>query len=289
MKDYKSHFRFSKRQRNGILFLAIIIVILQSIYFFGDFSNTKSIDAKSRNEIQGFQDQIDALKQVEKNSIPKIYPFNPNFLTDFKAYQLGLNVDEIDRLFTYRKSGKFVNSAKEFQEVTGINDSLLAEISPYFKFPEWTQNKSRKKDITKEVIRKSTTKNDLNTVTKKELQVINGIGEKLANRIVAYRELLQGYTYNEQLYEVYYLDKATANKVLEKFEVKSIPKINPININEASFKEILHLPYTDYNLTKKIVNFRDENGGFLTLESLKQIDSFPLEKFDLLALYLTAE
>ena len=52
---------------------------------------------------------------------------------------MGMSEQEIDRLLTFRKKGKYVNSAREFQQVTGVGDSLLRMMSPLFKFPEWTQ------------------------------------------------------------------------------------------------------------------------------------------------------
>ncbi len=122
-----------------------------------------------------------------------------------------------------------------------------------------------------------------------DLKSIYGIGDKLAKRIITYRELLKGYTYNEQLYEVYYLDKDVADNILKQFSVFEKPEIIKININNATFKEILHLPYIDYGLTKKICNYRDEIGAYNTLEDLKKIDSFPLEKFDRIALYLVTD
>jgi len=293
MNFLKSHFWYNKRQRNGILFLITLILVLQLIYVFIDFSPNENANFDI-SEIDTAQTQIDSLKRVKiENSKPKIFPFNPNYLTDFKAYRLGLSIEEIDRLFNYRKTGKFVNSAKEFQTVTGINDSLLSIISPYFKFPEWVKTK-QKKSITNKPdtdnfnLQKPSTK-DLNLATISDLKSIHGIGDKLAKRIITYRELLKGYTYKEQLYEVYYLDKEVANKVLKQFSVFEKPEIIKININNATFKEILHLPYIDYGLTKKICNYRDEIGAYTTLEDLKKIDSFPLEKFDRIALYLVAD
>jgi len=293
MNFLKSHFWYNKRQRNGAIFLIALILVLQLIYLFIDFSpdNNTNFDV---SEVDTAQTQIDSLKRVKiENSKPKIFPFNPNYLTDFKAYKLGLSVEEIDKLLDYRKTGKFVNSAKEFQNITDVNDSLLQIISPYFKFPEWVKTKQKNSTTIKPNthnynLSKPSTK-DLNLVTLSDLKTINGIGDKLAKRIISYRELLKGFSFNEQLYEVYYLDKAVADKVLKQFMVFEKPKIQKIDINEATFKDILHLPYIDYDLTKKICNYRDEIGVYTTLEDLKKIDSFPLEKFDRIALYLVAE
>lgn len=255
------------------------------MYFFVDFSNDEVLFQE--DELSGYQTQIDSLKNIqENNSARNIYPFNPNYITDFKGYMLGMSTDEIDNLLDFRKTGRFVNSAAEFQKVTKVSDSLLKQISPYFKFPEWV-SKSKKikeqKKAEKIIIR------DLNTATESDLKEINGVGEKLAKRIIAYRKLLGGFTFDEQIYEVYYLDTDVADKVLNKFKVLEKPVIKQVNINDATFKEVLHLPYIDYKLTKKIFNYRDDVDELKNLEELKKIDSFPLDKFDRIALYLTAE
>jgi len=292
MKKFKSHFWYNKRQRNGILFLTGLILIIQFLYFFWQFDSNEKIFSVDNSATM--QQRIDSLKTIA-NEQPIIFPFNPNFISDFKGYQLGMSLEEIDKLLAYRKTGAFVNSTEEFQEVTQINDSLLAAISPYFKFPEWVDSKKRtgekliiKKDIEQKSVLKII-KKDINTATEKDLQKINGIGEKLAKRIISYRDLLQGYSYDEQLFEVYYLDEETAQKVLQHFCVIEKPSIDKLNLNEATFKEILHLPYIDYALTQRIFNYKREVNKIEALEELKKIDSFPLEKFDRIALYLTTE
>ncbi len=284
MNEKRSHFRLNKQQRNGIFFLILIIIGLQLIYFFYDFSSKKTFDENSTSIIK-FQKELDSLKAVQKENFHKIYPFNPNYLTDYRAYQLGMSVEEIDRLFVYRDQGKFINSAKEFQEVTKINDSLLNHIKPYFKFPKWVSQK--KKEAVKK--KRNFEKNDLNLATEQQLRQINGVGEKLAKRIISYRNLLKGFAFNDQIYEVYYLEKETADRILEQYEVKTKPEIAKLNINKASFKEILHLPYIDYDLTKRIVQYRDRNGSIESIEDLKKIDSFPIEKFNRISLYLTVK
>ena len=124
-------------------------------------------------------------------------------------------------------------------------------------------------------------------VTINQLKNLKGIGEKLAKRIIAYRNLLSGFTFNEQLYEVYYIDKDIVSTVLQNYWVTQKPVIKKININKATFKEVLHLPYLDYKLTKKIFDYRNKIGEFSSLEEFVKIDSFPVNKFERIALYLT--
>lgn len=286
MNFIESHFWYTKSQRNGILFLFVILFSVQLALYFIDFSSNEDLNDQ---EFALIQLKVDSLKTIEKTAPKtKIYTFNPNYLSDFKAYQLGLTTEQIDRLFTYREKGKFVNSVAEFQEITGVNDSLSAIISPYFKFPKWIKKKASDKEIFKKEVLPSEVK-DLNTATTEELQSVSGVDLKMAKRIIAYRKLLQGYSSNEQLYEVYYLKKQTARKILQYFTVSDPPKLKKLNINTASFKELLRTPYLDYHLTKKICQFRDQNDFFESLDELKKIDSFPIEKFDRIALYLSAE
>ena len=149
------------------------------------------------------QAHIDTLKKKAFQNKAKIYPFNPNYITDFKGYSLGMSVSEIDRLHHFRKQNKFANSPKEFQRVTQISDSLLEAISPYFKFPEWTRNSkqlkvgsNRYKDeqnnhLAEEGLGKNFSERDqikdLNAATIEDLRAINGIGEVLSTRIIKFR------------------------------------------------------------------------------------------------------
>ena len=286
MNFLKSHFTYNKRQRNGIFFLLVIIIALQSVFFFVDFSSSKTSDLSSEKIIL-FQREMDSLKKVEfKKNTLKIYPFNPNFISDYKGYQLGMSIEEIDKLHTFRNKGTYVNSVKHFQQITEVNDSLLSVISPYFKFPKW---ETSKKYFSIKSSNKPINKQDINKVYETDLRVVNGIGEKLARRIIQYRTKLQGFSYNSQLYEVWSLDKEVVDRVLQHFDVMESPIIKKININEATFKEVLAIAYIDYELTKKIFNYRDEVAEIQKLEELKKIDGFPLEKFDRIALYLEAE
>jgi DNA uptake protein ComE-like DNA-binding protein len=290
MSFIKSHFRYTKSQRNGIFFLLIFIVFLQGIFFFIDFSSEENTSV-SQTEILAFQKEMDSLKNVEqKKAIPKIFPFNPNFITDFKGHQLGMSIKEIDKLLAFRAQGKFINSTKQFQEITGINDSLLAVISPYFKFPDWiSSQKNTERQYPNNKIDKSIVKKDLNAASAEDLIIVNGIGEKLAKRIIDYRTKLQGFSFNDQIFEVWALDKEVVDKVLQYFEVTKPPAIQKINVNTATFKEVLAIVYVDYELTKKIFNYKNQVAEIQSIEELKKIDGFPLEKFNRIALYLEAK
>lgn len=302
MKNIKSHFKFNKQERSGIFFLLLIIISLQVGYFvfksfsWDDAEITFSSDAAT-------QAKIDALKEkaLVKDSI-KIYPFNPNFITDYKGYILGMSVTEIDRLHTFRGENKYVNSQEGFQKVTQISDSLLRVISPYFKFPEWT--KKRKQTSINSIRNKSENKNqntskalgnenkiyrrkDLNSVTAEELRSINGIGEKLSARIIKFRDRLGGFLVDAQLFDVYGLEPVVVDRALKKFKVINPPKIEKININVASVEMLTELIYLQKSVAIDIVNYRNSKGSIDSFAELSNIENFPIKKIDRIALYLS--
>ena len=284
MKFIQSHFWYNKRQRNGILFLFLFLFFIQFVLYFFSFSDDEFIN---QEQFALLEAKIDSLqKENSIRSKPKTYRFNPNYLSDFKAYQIGLSVEEADRLFAFRAKGNFINSSVDFQKVTEVSDSLLDLISPLFKFPSWL-NKKKPKPIYHDKVR--IIARDLNKASIEQLDSIDGVNTKLAKRIISYKNLLKAYSMNEQLYEVYYLDRETANRILRYYQVIDTPEIDKLDLNTATFKQFLQVPYIDYELTKKLIAYRDKNVLFQDLEELKKIDSFPLEKFDRIALYLTAE
>nr|WP_299034544.1 helix-hairpin-helix domain-containing protein [uncultured Tenacibaculum sp.] len=299
MKILKPHFWYNKRQRNGVFFLLLVIVVLQLIYVYVDFSSEKVEDV-NKKELVAFQNTIDSLKRIEMDKRkPKRYPFNPNYITDFKGYQLGMSAEEIDRLHNYRKQNKWINSVKDFKEVTKISDSLLAIISPYFKFPDWVvKRENQKKNKTAETssfekpiyskVYKTST-NDINKATQQDFETVSGVGEVLATRIIKYRNKLQGYSLSSQLYEVWGLNKETAKEVLKIFKIIDKPIIEKVNVNTATFKEVLKNPYIDYELCKKIFEYRDEMAELQNISELRNIKDFPLDKYDRIVIYLEAQ
>ena len=295
MKIFKSHFWYTKNQRNGILFLLIIIIFLQLIFHFKNFDSQQLVDL-SQPKITSYKKQLDSLKKKSsKKKKFKIYPFNPNYISDYKGYQLGMNVDEIDRLLAHREQKLYVNSAKEFQTITKISDSLLQKISPFFKFPDWVQKKNKNKNNQQRYIPNSRinvseiTTEDINKATLKDFTAIEGVDEYISERIIKYRSKLQGFSFKEQLFEVWGLDELMANKILSTFSIKNKPIIKKVNINTASFKEVLSNPYIDYELCIQIFDYKDEVAELQSISEIKNIEGFPIKKYNRIVLYLLAE
>ncbi len=284
----KSYFRFAKQQRNGILSLLLLIITVQLGYFFWVSKPDRKTNLTDY-EWLALQSVIDSLKNVTEQTSRVIHPFNPNFITDYKGYQLGMSVEEIDRLFAFRAQNKYVNSAKEFQEVTRVSDSLLKLISPYFKFPDWI--KQPKKQLFSEANNKSENKKeihkiDINQATQEDLVKIYGIGPVLSERILKQRELLGGFISMDQMQFIWGLNPEVIDNLHKHFVVATRPEINKIDINNTSVRELAKFPYFNYALAKEIVTHRSMYGEIKSIEDLTKIKGFPVEKLKIIALYL---
>lgn len=286
----KDYFKFTREQRTGIMVLFGIIVILQLVYFFVDFSVIEK-GYPDKQKWLSLQSQVDAEKLQNQNYIPKAYPFNPNFISDYKGYKLGMSVEEIDRLLAFRKNNKFVNSAKEFQNVTKVSDSLLNAIAPFFKFPDWVNHKKEfaaYKDFSNSTFAKKgkIVKIDINQATKEDLIKIYGIGEAISIRILTQKEKLGGFVSMEQLNDVWGLSPEVITNLNTHFAIAKLPNLNKIDINNASLKELSQFFYFKYDLARQIVKYRSMNGNFRNIEDLIKINGFPVEKANFIALYL---
>ncbi|MFD0976243.1 ComEA family DNA-binding protein [Salinimicrobium gaetbulicola] len=289
MKNIKSHFVFNRSQQNGIFLLVLIIIVLQLVYFFYPFSSEVVEGREQQKVVEELQRSVDSLKSIaaEKGTF-ELQPFNPNLISDYKGYTLGMSVEEIDRLLAFREKGLWVNSSEEFREVTGVSDSLLKKIAPYFKFPEWKKKEISNKDIPKNTLSTPRKKQDLNAASTEELQVINGIGEKLSERIVKYRSKIGGFRSSLQLEDVYGLSPEVIERLNRAFEVRSIPQ-EKLSLNSITVLDLSEIPYFNYELARSIITYRQNRGTISSFEELEHIKGFPVDKIERIKLYLAID
>ena len=287
MPQLKSYFIFSKSHRVGIVLLLLLIVIAQLCYFF--ISNQKATNSEDTQWLLA-QNEIDSIKQQMAAKKDTIYPFNPNFISDYKGYKLGMSTQEIDRLHQYRAQNKYVNSAAEFQKVTLVSNAVLEKISPYFKFPEWVSAKQEKSNKTFQVFapreKKEVIVKDINLATKEDLIAVYGIGEKLADKILIEKEKFGGFVSMEQFQFIWGISPEAIQDLQKRFVVKNTNSITKIAINDLSIKELSKFPYFNYSLAKEIVIFRTMNNGIKEIADLTKIKGMPNEKIKIIALYL---
>jgi len=259
---------FNRSQRRGILILLGLIFMVQLVIVFGDrFYKPQAVSYQIPAELQK---EYDSLRQIAlQKQQKKIYPFNPNYLTDYKGYYLGLNLEQIDRVLAFRKQGKYFQSKTQFKDVAGLSDSLFKALEPYIKIPVYKTYKSYKAGVTKI----STT--DINSTTAEDLQSINGIGQVLSARIIKFRNAIGGFTDKSQLNKVYGLEPDVVQRVWQKFKIvknsKPVVAIVQKPVNTATAEDYKQVYGIGDKLAERIVKYRNKIGGFTIPEQLNDV------------------
>ncbi len=142
---------------------------------------------------------------------------------------------------------------------------------------ETKKEKSIKKVISYPVLVKKIEKIkrfEINQADTIQLRQIRGIGEKLSQRIIKYRNKLGGFHTQNQLYEVYGLDSVVINRLLRYSTIDTSLVIKQqINqpLDKVFFKELLKHPYLKYEDVKAIFKHHREQGVFQTKKQLIQV------------------
>ncbi len=284
MKSLKPHFVFTKQQQRGAFFLILIIVVLQGLIFLIDFHPKPKLSDKQQEQLLLFNKEIDSLKVVREQN-KSTFKYNPNYISEYSAYVLNLPTNVVVKIKAYRSKGEYITTLAEFKKVSELPDTTVKRIANLLKFSKNNYKIPPKKSaIAKQV---QLTKEDLNKVTIQQLKKFNGIGDKLSARIIKFRTLLGGFLIDNQLYDVYGLDSTIVKTVLKKYTVQTLPKIQKISINNATKAQLATIPYINYKLASKIVNLRNELGGFSSFQELTKIQELPNNKIDRIKLYLT--
>lgn len=278
MKTSPSFLTLTKSQRKGILWTFAIFLVLHLALRFYPKNNQKASSLFVLDSLA--QQKVDSLIAVKPTkSKDTIYPFNPNYISDFKAYQLDISMEVVQRIRSYRASGKHINSLQDFKNVTQLPDDKVALIRPYLKLPKprFVSDKP-KKDVH--------VKKELNGASEADLQNVYGIGEVYAKRIIDLRNKIGGFLVKDQLNDVWGLAPETQIRIWEHFTLDSIPTIKKKNINEITIAELSALHYISTSLASRIVAVRTQKETLASWEDLSAIQQLDSIKKVRLSLYL---
>lgn len=138
---------------------------------------------------------------------------------------------------------------------------------------------------------------ELNSVTFEELAKVENIGRKLARNIIDYREKIGGFTTIRQLLDVPAIDTDTYNLIKNKlyvegertkFEEEQESDIaSKVNINTATVKELMTVPSITQSLAQKIVEYREKNGDFVSINEIKDVNGIGEIIFNDISDYIT--
>ena len=111
---------------------------------------------------------------------------------------------------------------------------------------------------------------DLNSCDTNDLVIVPQFGSKRAAKLVEYRAKLGGFYSFAQLQEVYVMQNIDTAK-LKLYLYINKQNIKMLNINTATYQDLVAHPYIDAYLTKLIIHYRERNGPIRDLDELQRI------------------
>lgn len=312
ISDYLS---FTKKERTGILVLLSLIVfflilpflypyfIKRKIYNHKDFEKAvASLEIKqadsagyfvNRNPDKQYYQNYNQLS--EKNIYPQqlkgeLFYFDPNSASSSDWKRLGLRDKTIATIQNYlSKGGKFFKK-EDIGKIWGLHENEVKRLMPYVQIQNTNPAKYPvEKKYEKKVYDKANYAPaivDINTADTAALIALPGIGSKLSQRIINFRDKLGGFYKVEQIGETFGLPDSTFQKIKGYLRLSNAG-VRRININTATIDEMKSHPYLRYALTNAIVQYRTQHGNFTAVADIKKIMIFTEEVFNKVSPYLS--
>jgi competence ComEA-like helix-hairpin-helix protein len=226
--------------------------------------------------------------------------FDPNTVDSLTLINIGLKPWKVKNFLHYRAAGKVFRSAEDMGNTYGWTEEDVAMLEPYVRVGEeyrrkekdgkrWEKREQweRKEEVPERTSNKfhTLTKVDVNTADTAMLRRIPGVGEKISEAIVRYRQRLGGFHSVNQLLDI----KIVSPELLEWFTVSSSPDIQRININKASFQALNSHPYISYEQTKALLQYIRLYGDVKDEETLLATGIFTREELEKLKPYIAYE
>jgi len=315
ISDYLS---FTRKERTGIMvILALILLFIVLPFFYPLFIHRKV------NDHSAFEKDIASLtikqadssdKEDNENNYRHYYPsqqknyndrtikgelfsFDPNTLSAGGWKKLGVRDKTIATIQNYLSKGGKFRHPEDIGKIWGLHEDEVQRLLPYVSIVEQTPaSTSDKKSFESRPYEKKENKSDnyriipfdINTADTSAFIALPGIGGKLANRIIAFRDKLGGFYKVEQVAETFALPDSVFQKIKTSLKLAD-PKIKQININTANADEMKVHPYIRYALANAIVQYRGQHGRFTSVNDIKRIMIVTEELYNKLSPYLTAE
>lgn len=303
--------KYSHRQKVSLLIMAFLIFGITVFRFIEQWKFMNNGPLNDPIEIASYSEDIfgkenpsyirsgtDFKKSKDAfsdnyHSEMEAFHFDPNSLSKDSLLMLGFSKFATNNLMKYRENGGKFKNKESLLKVYGVDSQLYEQLEAYIEIKEkHSQSENRKKVSAPKIDTKSKAKArvqvDVNRASEADFKKLSGIGEKLSQRLVKYREALGGFHSFEQLNEIYGLPEETYEAILPQLLMES-HSLQKIPINSVSFKTLLKHPYADYELTKKLINYRNSHGSFKSEDDFNSIYLIDSEKLSRLLPYLSFE
>jgi len=278
---WKEYFTFNRTERRGIRFLLVLIALqLAGILLLPYLVRNKSPDySRFDEQVKQFLASADSIDEEKekyfndrrfsrsyKNAKAHLEPFDPNGLPAEKWVAMGLSQKQADVIKRYEAKGGAFYRKEDLKKLFVITESFFDRIEPYIRIEE---RAGKNPEPENQLRPEEPAHIDINTASAADLLQVKGIGEKLSQRIVAYRERLGGFYSVEQLREVYGLQKESYDRISSQVQVSGSDPVRKIDLNYGDLKELGSHPYIGYEKARIIIDHRNRHGFFRKTEEIR--------------------
>jgi len=224
----------------------------------------------------------------------RLFEFDPNTLSPEGWRRLGLRDRAIQIIQNYLSHGGKFRQPSDLEKIYGLPKELAAQLLPYVRikspktFSVDNDRSSGKQEEPPRFKKRAPTIVDINVADTLALIALPGIGNKLAHRIINFREKLGGFYSVEQVRETYGLSDSTFQKIRSLLKVSG-EYCKKININTADYKTLSQHPYIGKNIGNAIIKYREQHGNYESVEELRKIVVITEQKFSKMRNYLVTE
>jgi competence protein ComEA len=299
-KFLKDYFTFTRSERNGLIVLiAIIIILVAARLVIPHIRKNITYDfSQFQDEIAEFEKSVSEVKEnpeetgiPEKN--PELFFFNPNNATQEDFQNLGLESRVIRNILKYRERGGTFRVREDLKKIYGLDSVEYLRIESFIMIP-LPEDKaySDTADLFKPAYSKnriiSKTPVSLNISDSAALAGIYGIGPVLSVRIIKYRNLLGGFTSKEQLLEVYGMTQENFENISDFVLIDSAAVIR-INLNTTGIDALSRHPYLNDYQARALISYREINGKFSNTDEIIKNNLLPDDVYLKIKPYLITE
>ncbi|MBP5370529.1 MAG: helix-hairpin-helix domain-containing protein [Bacteroidales bacterium] len=227
----------------------LIVVTLLATFFFVYKPQKK----------HNYNEQTDTIVQFNSDTLPHIVKqpkhINPNTATLEDFLEIGLTRIQASNCINYRNKGGHFYKKDDLKKIYSISEDDYARIEPFITIPKTNNPVEIKTTNNKKTVTKTINTVNINVCDTTELMQLPKIGSFRARKIIERRERLGGFYSVEQLCDINSLDSSVVAEI-RAYIIIDTAAIRKINVNTASFKEIVAHPLISYEQTKKIMQYK---------------------------------
>jgi DNA uptake protein ComE-like DNA-binding protein len=218
-------------------------------------------------KLKAFLEMVKLNDSLSLNQQPlKLRAFNPNTDSYDSLIAKGIPPQLASNMISYREKVAPFKNKEELKKLYKMTEIEYERLKEYVQLKQATV---RSTDNAKTVLPLI----EVNKVMEYEFSSLKGIGSVLSRRIVAYRNLLGGFTHIEQLKEVYGISDSLYFSFEEQLSCKH-REIKKINVNRADYKSLLRHPYINQDQVKSLLRYRQDVQELVELNELYKIEHF---------------